>query len=75
VECEEMSRNTMIIMILLVPLAIWLNLYAYYKYGRALIKKMPYRRNREIMKNVNIKNKEIKKKERKNRNIKSNRKR
>lgn len=36
---NQMSRNTIIILILLIPISIWLNLYAYYKYGRLLINK------------------------------------
>ena len=42
-----MSRNTIILLILLVPLGIWLNLYAYYKYGKSLIKKLPTKKNRQ----------------------------
>lgn len=37
----------MIILILLIPVSIWLNLYGYYKYGRGLIKNRNARIKRE----------------------------
>jgi ACR3 family arsenite efflux pump ArsB len=73
-EGEKMSRNTMIILILLVPLGLWLNLYAYYKYGRSLIKKLPYKKNRQNTKINTIKNKGLQNKKLKNNIRKGNKK-
>jgi hypothetical protein len=42
-----MSRNTMIILILLIPVSIWLNLYAYYKYGKAIRKSIAGKKDRQ----------------------------
>jgi hypothetical protein len=32
-----MSKNIIVILVLIMPIAIWLNLYTYYKYGKSLI--------------------------------------
>jgi hypothetical protein len=36
-EVKVMSKNYIIVLVLIAPIAIWLNLYAYYKYGKSLI--------------------------------------
>lgn len=33
----KLSRNAIIILILIIPISLWLNFYAYYKYGKSLI--------------------------------------
>lgn len=42
-----MSRNLIIILVLLIPVSLWLNFYAYYKYGKSLIKFKVKRKNKK----------------------------
>lgn len=41
-----MSKNTIIILVLIMPISLWINMYVYYKYGRSLGKtKVKSKRN------------------------------